>query len=126
RPRHTPSAIYNIRRRDGGFWANTFVWGRNSLHGGITDSFLLESDLNLASRNTVFGRWEYVEKTGEELNLMPMDRRFGIAQYTLGYVYDFTPNRDFQTGLGASVTFSAFPSDLKPVYGDSPVSFWLF
>jgi hypothetical protein len=124
--RTTASAIYNTLRRDGGFWANTFVWGRNSLHGVNSDAFLLESNLNFANRNTVFGRLEYVEKLGEELNVLPMDRRFGITQFTLGYVHDFTPNRSYETGVGASVTFSAFPSDLKPVYGDSPVSFWLF
>ena len=124
--RSTASAIYILPRRDGGFWANSLIFGRNSVGGTNSDAYLLESELNLANRNAFFTRMEYVEKRGEELAITPADRKFGIAQWTLGYVHDITPRNPFQTGIGASVTFSAIPSDLKPLYGDNPASFWLF
>ncbi len=124
--RTTASAVYVAPRRDGGFWATTFVWGRNNIHRTNADSLLLESSLNLANRNTIFGRLEYVQKPGEELNLLPADKKFEIGQFTLGAVHDFTPNRTYQMGIGASVTFSAFPASLEPIYGSSPVSYWLF
>ena len=124
--RSTASAIYILPRRDGGFWANSLIFGRNSVGGTNSDAYLLESELNLANRNAFFTRLEYVEKRGEELDIAPADRKFGITQWTLGYVHDFTPKNSFQTGLGASVTFSAIPSDLKPLYGDNSTSFWLF
>ena len=123
--RTTASAIYVQPRKDGGYWANTFVWGRNSAMGKSTDSFLLESSLNLAQRNTLFTRIETVAKSGEELNL-GTSRVFDLTQYTMGYVYDLTPNRAMNTGVGASVTFSQIPNALKPEYGNSPVSFFLF
>ncbi|HZP81420.1 MAG TPA: hypothetical protein VFB21_07275 [Chthonomonadaceae bacterium] len=124
--RTTASAMYVQPRRDGGFWANTFVWGRNNIHRADSDSFLLESSLNLANRNTLFARMEYVQKSGEELNLAPMDKRYDIGQFTLGTVHDFTPNRSYQMGVGASVTFTAKPAELDALYGSSPVSYWLF
>ncbi len=124
--RSTASAIYVLPRRDGGFWANTLVWGRNSSLGRNSDSLLLETSLNLANRNTFFGRFEYVQKTGEELALMPSDQKFDIGQFTLGAVHDFVPHRAYQLGLGASVTFTVHPSDLDAIYGSFPVSYWLF
>lgn len=124
--RTTVSASYTIPRRDSGFLASTLVWGRNNTSGDNTDSLLLESDLNLANRNTVFGRLEYVQKTGEELNIVPFGTKHDIGQFTLGYVYDFTPKRAYQTGIGASVTFSVFPSNLNLYYGSAPISYWIF
>ena len=124
--RSTASATYILPRRDGGWWANTLVFGRNSAGGTNSDSYLLESELNLADRNSFFTRLEYVEKRGEELDIAPADHKFGIAQWTLGYVHDITPKNPFHVGLGASVTFSAIPSDLKSLYSDNPTSFWFF
>ena len=124
--RSTASASYILPRRDGGFWANSLIFGRNSAGGINSDAYLLESELNIANRNSFFTRLEYVEKRGEELDIAPADHKFGITQWTLGYVHDVTPRNPFETGLGASVTFSAIPSDLKPLYGDNPTSFWLF
>ena len=124
--RSTASASYILPRRDGGFWANSLIFGRNSASGINSDAYLLESELNIANRNSFFTRLEYVEKRGEELDVAPADHKFGITQWTLGYVHDVTPRNPFETGIGASVTFSAIPSDLKPLYGDNPTSFWFF
>jgi hypothetical protein len=128
--RSTASAMYVLRRGDGGFWATTFAWGRNS-HGGMNagmnlDSYLLETSLNIAQRHTVFGRFEYAQKMGEELDVMPMERVFGIGQFTLGYVFDFTPKSPFQTGIGAAVTWNAIPAELEEMYGRSPMGWWVF
>ena len=39
---------------------------------------------------------------------------------------DVTPNRPYQTGVGAAVTFNSVPSSLNSTYGSSPMGFWLF
>ena len=124
--RATASAQYLRPLTNGGFWATTLGYGNNNSHGINSDSYLLESELSLNDRNTFFGRFEYVNKLGEELNLAQADRKFGIGAFTLGYVRDLTPKRSYQTGVGAAVTFNTFPSDLKPLYGNSPMGFWLF
>lgn len=124
--RTTASAQYLLPLKKGGFWATTLGFGNNNSDGTNSESYLLESELNLADRNTIFGRFEFVNKRGEELALNPMDRRFGIGQFTLGYVRDITPNRSYQTGVGAAVTWNMVPSSLNSVYGSSPMGFWIF
>ncbi len=124
--RTTLSASYNRPLSEGGNWASTFVWGRNSSHGSNTDSLLLETDYNIANRNTLFGRLEHVVKAGEELALMPTNRKFGITELTLGGVHELTQGRAYQAGIGAAVTFNWKPGDLDSLYGKDPMGVWVF
>lgn len=124
--RTTASAQYLLPLRKGGFWATTLGYGNNSSRGSNSDSYLLESELNLAQRDTLFARLEYVNKLGEELALPNADKKYGIGTFTLGYVRDLTPNRPYETGVGGAVTFNAIPSELDSTYGKSPMGFWLF
>jgi hypothetical protein len=124
--RTTASASYTLPLRRGGFWSTTFAFGNNNSGGVDSDSYLLESELNLANRNTMFARYEFVNKLGEELSIAPETRKFGVGQFSIGYVRDITPNRPYQTGVGAAVTFNTIPSSLHSAYGSSPMGFWLF
>lgn len=123
--RTTLSATYNRPLANDGNWASTFVWGRNST-GVRADSFLLETSVNIANRNTFFGRIEHVEKTGEDLALLPLDRKIPITEITLGGVHELTQGLKYDTGVGASVTFNWKSQDLDAIYGRSPMGFWLF
>lgn len=121
------SAMHTRPRRDGGFWATTAVWGRNDSSGhGATDSWLLESSLNLRGRNTAFGRFERVQKPSEELGVGNPDAKYGVSAFTLGGLHELTPGKSHQLAVGASVTFYGVPSGLKPVYGSSPTGWWVF
>ena len=124
--RTTASAQYVLPLRKDGFWATTLGFGNNSSNGVNSDSYLLESEVNLQERNTFFSRVEFVNKLGEELALPNASKKYGIGQFTLGYVRDLTPNRPYQTGVGAAVTFNAAPSELNSTYGNSPMGLWLF
>jgi hypothetical protein len=124
--RATFSASYNQPRADGGNWASTFVFGRNREGGADSDALLLETDLNFANRNILFGRLEHVDKLGSDLALLPAGRKFGITQLSLGGVHELTPGRSYETGVGAAVTFNWKPSDLDAAYGKNPMGFWLF
>ena len=124
--RFTASASYSLTRHDGGFWATTLAFGNNSSNGVNSDAYLLESELNLGNRHSLFGRFEFVNKLGEELDIAPLDKKYGITEATLGYVYDFTPKRSYQTGIGGAVTFNTHPSSLDSLYGSSPMGYWLF
>jgi hypothetical protein len=120
-------AIHNRPLRDGGNWATTAIWGRNHTNeAGSLDSWLLESSLNLRNRNTIFGRFEHVRKTGEEIVAGDPDAKYGLTAWTLGYTYELTPRKSYQTALGAAVNFYGVPSGLKSVYGSSPMGYWLF
>jgi hypothetical protein len=120
RHRTTASIIYNHRMGPDANWSNSFVWGQNNTTGeGKTQSFLVESDLQW-KRETVYGRFEYVEKSGHELVLRGSDlnRIFGVSGYSLGYVHDFTHGQGLDVGVGGQFTLYGRPDSLDRYYGD--------
>jgi hypothetical protein len=121
RHRTTASLIYNLPLGRDSNWANSFVWGQNndSAGQGKTQSFLVESDYQ-RGRNTVYFRWERVEKSGEELVLNPAadTRVFPVSAYTLGYVRDLSHGNGLDIGLGTQFTINNRPDTLDRYYGD--------
>jgi hypothetical protein len=120
RHRTTASVIYNLPLGHDVNWSNTFVWGQNHDTGeGKTQSFLIESNYQ-RGRDTLYVRWERVEKSGHELVLKPADESgiFPISGYTLGYVRDLSHGSGFDVGLGAQFTINDRPDSLDRYYGD--------
>ena len=118
--RTTASAIYNLPLGPDKNWSNTFVWGQNNASGeGKTQSFLIESNYQ-RGRDTVYLRWERVEKSGHELVLDPPDesRIFPIGGYTIGYVRDLSHGNGVDIGLGTQFTINDRPDSLDRYYGD--------
>ena len=119
RHRTTASAIYNLPLGQDSNWSNSFVWGQNNDSGETTQSFLLETNFQ-RGHDTVYARWERVEKSGHELVLDDVDlaRIFPINAATIGYVRDLTHGREVDVGLGAQFTINEFPDRLNRYYGD--------
>jgi hypothetical protein len=120
RHRTTASLIYNLPLGNDGNWSNSFVWGQNNDTGeGKTQSFLIESDYQ-RGRNTVYLRWERVEKSGHELvvNSGAASRIFPVSGYTVGYVRDLSHGNGFDIGLGTQFTINGRPDTLDRYYGD--------
>jgi Heavy metal binding domain len=119
--RTTASAIYNLPLGPDRNWSNTFVWGQNNSTGdeGKTQSFLIESNYQ-RGRDTVYLRWERVQKSGHELVLDPPDESgiFPVGGYTIGYVRDLTHGSGFDIGLGTQFTINDRPDRLDRYYGD--------
>jgi hypothetical protein len=121
RHRTTASAIYNLPLGHDSNWSNSFVWGQNhDTSEGKTQSFLVESNYQ-RGRNTVYLRWERVEKSGHELVLKPPDESgiFPVSGYTLGYVRDLSHANGLDVGLGTQFTFNDRPDRLDRYYGDA-------
>ena len=120
RHRTTASVIYNLPLGNDRNWSNTFVWGQNHDTGeGKAQSFLIESDYQRGP-NTVYLRWERVEKSGHELVLRPPDesRIFPVSGYTIGYVRDLSHGNGLDIGLGTQFTINDRPDRLDRYYGD--------
>jgi hypothetical protein len=120
RHRTTASVIYNLPLGHDSNWSNTFVWGQNHDTGeGKTQSFLIESNYQ-RGRDTVYVRWERVEKSGHELVLDPPDesRIFPVSGYTIGYVRDLSHGNGLDIGLGTQFTINDRPDTLDRYYGD--------
>src|SRR5438128_1017383 len=122
RHRTTASVIYNLPLGNDSNWSNSLVWGQNNDTGeGKTESFLVESDYQ-CGRNTVYIRWERVEKSGHELVLNPPDesRIFPVSGYTIGYVRDLSHGDKIDIGLGGQFTIDFWPNELDRYYGGGP------
>jgi hypothetical protein len=122
RHRTTASLIYNLPLGHDSNWSNTFVWGQNhDTDEGKTESFLIESNYQ-RGRNTVYFRWERVEKSGHELvlNEAADTRIFPVGAYTLGYVRDLSHGSGLDIGLGTQFTINNRPDTLDRYYGDDP------
>ena len=119
RHRTTASVIYNRPLGNDSNWSNTFVWGQNhDTNEGKTQSFLIESNYQ-RGRDTVYLRWERVEKSGHELVLTGADesRIFPVSGYTVGYVHDLSHGRGLDIGLGTQFAVNDRPEGLDRYYG---------
>jgi hypothetical protein len=120
--RTTASLIYNKRLGPDTNWANSVVWGQNdNTHEGKTESVLLETNYQ-RERDTVYARYEYVEKSGHELVLAPadLDEIFSVNAASIGYVRDLSHGRGIDIGLGGQFTLDFWPSELDRYYGSGP------
>src|SRR5882757_1415995 len=121
RHRTTASLIHNLPLGNDSNWSNSFVWGQNHDTGeGKTQSFLIESNYQRGP-DTVYVRWERVEKSGHELVLNPPDesRIFPVSGYTIGYVRDLSHGNGIDIGLGTQFTINDRPDSLDRYYGEN-------
>ena len=117
--RTTASVIYNKPLGRDANWANTFVWGQNNTGGeGRSNSYLFETNYQKRA-DTVYARFERVQKSGHELVLAPpnLDKLFGVGSYAFGYVHNVKHNNGLDVGVGAQVTFGTNPAELRELYG---------
>lgn len=118
--RVTGSVAHNAALGDGANVATTFVAGVNvERHGPTTPAALLESNFSIDGHHVVFGRAEYVRKTGEEL-VLPPERAADIVNVGLlglGYVYYFGPFASLSPGVGVRGSVGFADARLEPFYG---------
>lgn len=105
--------------------AETFGWGLNDTSGEKSTAVFAEASWT-QNMFTVFGRAEYVQKTGEELNLTPSRAKWGVKQLTFGASHELITGKPYEVALGASATYTFAPDELDRLYGDHPVGYWIF
>jgi hypothetical protein len=116
--RTTASAIYNRSFRNDKNWANSFVWGQNKSDEGRTNAFLYETDFQF-QKNSIFGRFERVQKNEHELVLPHPhpEGNFWVGLISAGYVRDIVKDKGIDVGIGAQATWYTNPAELTPFYG---------
>jgi hypothetical protein len=130
------SILHTVRLGHQGEWASALVYGGNKHVGGaagITGSWehslIGESNLQFDEANSVFGRVEYVRKSGEEL-LLPDPLSLGeydLGMLSLGYVREFATYGGATLGLGARGAINLIPASLENVYGSrTPLGVGIF
>jgi hypothetical protein len=105
------------------YLAQSAVWGLNHSSDGHNEhSALYEANLQL-NKQAIYGRYEFVQKSSEELDLQREfgDTNFSINTFTLGYnrtIYSLTY---LQLAAGAQGTFNLSPHALHDSYGMTPI-----
>jgi hypothetical protein len=135
---HRRGASLAVRRASPwhGEWSSLLVVAQNVHYHGVGSHHLLhkepgdppymkarnvmaESSLDIGSRNTIFGRVEYVEKNGEELgflggNLMVA---YPVKSLVLGASREVAQRWSHSVDVGARGTLNFIPESLKLTYG---------
>jgi hypothetical protein len=125
--RFAVSAMHGRRFGRAGQWSSAVGFGGNEhAHGGLEPSFLAESNLDLDARNSVFGRAEYVRKSGEDLVLagVPDDAEFSVGALSLGYVREVASLGWMSAGVGVRGAVNFVPAALESAYGSRTPTGW--
>ena len=123
--RTTASVINLTKLGEDAHLATTLAWGLNDTDAEKSHAVSLESSW-MSNSWTVFSRAEYVQKTGEELDLLPEDKKWDVTELSLGVSRELLREKPWQLALGGSVSYAFKPKSLDALYGDNPVGYWIF
>jgi hypothetical protein len=127
--RTTASAVWVQPATNGRSLDMALVWGRNRVDRVNMDSWLIEGEWSHENALTPFARFEYVEKSAEELVLpssFDPERIHPLRQATLGAVVGLPLKGSLGWGVGAQGVLTLTPRDLRPVYGENPGGWAVF
>ena len=100
------------------------VWGLNSPDVGQNEnSLLLEGNLQFR-KSAVYTRYEFVQKSAEELDLYNEfgNTRFNINAVSVGYNHILLPGQSFDLSAGTKATLNLTDKKLDPIYGKAPMA----
>ena len=123
--RYTASAMYATpATMDGRYFVSTLVWGMNDLGNNDREHSVLLEGVQQLPKQAIYGRYEFVQKSAEELVLEDEygDKLFNVHKLTLGtnrQLFNAGPIQ-FLGGLQTSVNVP--PKGLQSLYGKAPMS----
>jgi hypothetical protein len=128
--RFTASAMHTKTIGDDGYIATTLVYGQNhySDNKKTEPSVLLETTWQM-HRAAVYGRYEFVQKDAEELDMLatlPQDPFLNINAVTLGTSYILSTVKNTNLTGGVQATLNVSPSAVKGLYGAAPIGFEVY
>lgn len=128
------SVMYTRPFGKAGAWASAVIYGANQHRtpgappAAFEHSVVLESNLRLDGRNSVFGRGTFVQKSADDLAVSAgPDERFNLGTLMLGYVREIATFSGAELGLGLRGEIGWIPGTLAPAYGTRhPAGFAVF
>ena len=122
----TASATYSKPLMNDGWFNATAVWGMNKTKGHDGEHALLTEASWNKKRMTLYGKYEWVQKSVEELNLdeniYGHDAVFPVNAFTLGFSYHLFSIAKANVAAGTQVTFYQSASALESLYGKNPMA----
>lgn len=124
--RTTASATYSARGFGERFLNITALWGMNKTAGHAGEHGVLLEGAYAAPKYALYGRYEWVQKSVEELNLDEVrfghDAVFPVHAFTAGVSRDLAIVGKTRLALGAQLTFYDPDKRLSPLYGQNPLA----
>lgn len=124
--RTTASATYSLPLAGERNLNATAVWGLNKTPGRAGDnSALLEGEYRI-KKLALYTRYEFVQKTTEELHLDPLTYGdnfiYPVNAFTLGLNYDISKLGPLNLAAGGQLTLYGADSRLNNLYGKNPMA----
>lgn len=127
--RTTASAIYSLPLANSSSLNATAVWGLNKVKDEAGENaFLLEASLQ-KRKFAVYGRYEFAEKSAEELSLKDpiyTDEVFSVNAITAGFNYDLLSVSKVKLAAGSQFTLYHADKKLDALYGKNPMAVEFF
>ncbi|MES2647945.1 MAG: hypothetical protein V4717_13780 [Bacteroidota bacterium] len=124
--RTTASATYSTRGKGETFTNITAVWGMNKVKDHHAEHGILLEATRSVQRSTIYGRYEWVEKSIEELDLdesiFGHDAIFPVHAFTAGTSYDFLTLGKTKLALGAQLSIFHPAKKLSAIYSENPIA----
>ena len=113
-----------------GRWSTSFIWGANvpTDTRRVLNTALVEANVDLNSRNAVFGRAEYVTRTSDELALVgSVSEEVPVGSVALGYARRLREVHGVGAWIGARGDVDFVPEQLRLFYGSrTPMGFLVY
>ncbi len=126
--RTTASVLYAGKSGPDKHLSAALIWGLNDKGEDHKEhSVLLEGNYQFA-KNAIFSRYEFVQKSTEELDLEDLlgHVTFDVHVLSLGYNRSLLQKGMFELTAGAKTTLNFPQGELKSLYGELPVGFQLY
>lgn len=126
--RTTASALYTKKLNMDKHASAAVIWGLNDKGADHKEhSFLLEGNYQVI-KNALYGRYEYVQKSKEELDLHNgyPDKNFNVHALTAGYNRRLIGFNNIDLNAGTQFTIYGVDKDLQTLYGKTPLSFQIY
>ncbi len=126
--RTTASVLYAKKMRAGQHLNATLIWGLNDKGPDHKEhSVLLEENFQFR-KNAVFSRYEFIQKSAEELDLENQlgHAAFNVHSFSVGYNRSLFNKSNIELTAGTKITLNMPAEELKVLYGNMPVGFQFY
>jgi hypothetical protein len=124
------ASMYSHYRSENAFnFHNTFIFGMTNFYDRLSklrsfgDEFLFE---RTDSAHHLWGRFEILERGGEELAISVVRDVKWVSALSLGYSLDLFSSSLGKIAVGTSLTRDFLPAVFRPAYGGEPLSGKIF
>lgn len=125
--RTTASVLYANTINQQKHFSAALIWGLNDKGEDHKEHSVLAEANYQMGKNAVFGRYEFIQKSAEELELEELGHKtWDIHTLSVGYNRSIVQLGPVELAAGAKATINLPAKDLQGLYGKTPVGFQVY